>query len=265
MIKRKHETEQRRRVIRTHRIITAAGAIVVILIVVFAVKGCASYFAEKAEERRREQTEAEPTPSSAPTEIPVENPNEISQLYYSGSAIVGNSFVEGMIIYDLIEDADYFAKVGLSVNGALTESEQGGSVPIIDELKTDKKYNKIFMVFGENELGWVNADKFISQYGVLIDKVKEYQSQSKIYLLSITPITKQVSDENVDGANNERIIEYNSLIQRLAEDKGVIYADVYSAVKGADGALPEGAASDGIHFGEEYYKKCLLYIQNNLH
>lgn len=263
MIKQKHEIEQRRRKIMTHRIITAAGAAVIILIIIFAVKGCVSHMAEKSEERRQEQTEA--VPSSTPTEIPIENPNEISQMYYSHSAIVGNSFVEGMIIYDLIEGADYFAKVGLSVNDALTKSIQGGSVPVIDELKTDKKYNKIFMVFGENELGWVNADKFVSQYGALIDKAKEYQPQSKIYLLAITPITKKVSDQNIDGANNERIIEYNSLIQQLAADKGAVYADVYSAVKGADGTLPEGAASDGIHFGEEYYKKCFLYIQNNLH
>ena len=40
------------------------------------------------------------------------------------------------------------------------------------------------------------------------------------------------------------------------------WQDVYSAGVGEDGNLPDGVASDGIHFGEDYDKKCLVYIQN---
>ena len=120
------------------------------------------------------------------------------------------------------------------------------------------------MIFGENELGWANSDTFVEQYDALIDKAKSYQSTAKIYLLAITPVTKEVSDNNVDNTNNEQIVKYNELIKKLAESKGVVYADVYSAVVGEDGNLPDGVASDGIHFGEDYYKKCLVYIQNNI-
>ena len=83
-------------------------------------------------------------------------------------------------------------------------------------------------------------------------------------MLAITPVTKEVSDNNVDNTNNEQIVKYNELIKKLAESKGVVYADVYSAVFGENGNLPDGVASDGIHFGEDYYKKCLVYIQNNI-
>ena len=39
--------------------------------------------------------------------------------------------------------------------------------------------------------------------------------------------------------------------------------DIYSAVADKDGNLPAGSASDGVHFGKDYYEKCLLYIQTN--
>ena len=78
-------------------------------------------------------------------------------------------------------------------------------------------------------------------------------------MLAITPVTKEVSDNNVDNTNNEQIVKYNELIKKLAESKGVVYADVYSAVVGED-ATADGVASDGIHFGEDYYKKVLGFI-----
>ena len=67
----------------------------------------------------------------------------------------------------------------------------------------------------------------------------------------------------MDNANNDLIRQYNELIKGLATEKGVTYLDIYSAVADKDGNLPAGSASDGVHFGKDYYEKCLLYIQNN--
>lgn len=262
-IKRKHEQEQYRRRIFIHRLVFAASAAAVILVLVFAVKGLTSYISDKAGQKRAEKPAAA-SETPAPTRVVIENPNKISMNYYASSAFIGNSFVEGMIIYDLIDGTDYFTKIGLTVNDALTKCMDNSPYTVIEEINRGKRYNSLFMMFGENELGWVNPETFITQYGVIIDKAKQYQPQSKIYLLAITPVTKKVSEKNVDNTTNERIAEYNELIKKLAEDKGVVYADIHSAVKDADGVLPEGAASDGVHFGEEYYKKCLLYIQNNI-
>ena len=134
------------------------------------------------------------------------NSSNIDQNYYQNSAFIGNSFVDGMMNYSLVEGVDYFARIGLNVNDAMTKSTSTGTVPVIEELNNGKQYNKIFMIFGENELGWANSDTFVEQYGALIDKAKSYQSTAKIYLLAITPVTKEVSDNNVDNTNNEQQI-----------------------------------------------------------
>ena len=249
MIRRKRLREQRRRKFLIRRVFVFAVAIIIAALVIFAIKGCVSSVSQRAEQKRQEELAAmsTQTPTTAPAQK--SNSSDIDQNYYQNSAFIGNSFVDGMMNYSLVEGADYFARIGLNVNDAMTKSTSTGTVPVIE---------------GENELGWANSDTFVEQYGALIDKAKSYQSTAKIYLLAITPVTKEVSDNNVDNTNNEQIVKYNELIKKLAESKGVVYADVYSAVLGEDGNLPDGVASDGIHFGEDYYKKCLVYIQNNI-
>lgn len=265
-IKNKHKKEQIRRKILIHRIIVAVAVFVILAVIVFAVRGLVSAVSERNERKRQEEAAIAAQTPVAATQPPVSN--EIDQSFYTGSAFVGNSFIEGMIIYDLVEGADYFSKVGLTVDDALEADESGKSV--IDGLSDGaengqtKMYSRIFVMFGENELGWVYPDTFYTEYGKAVDKIKEYQPMSNIYLLAITPVTKAVSDKNEDNTTNERINEYNELIKKLASEKGVNYADIYSATADETGALPEGAASDGVHFGEDYYKKCLIYIQNTL-
>ena len=239
MIRRKRLREQRRRKFLIRRVFVFAVAIIIAALVIFAIKGCVSSVSQRAEQKRQEELAAmsTQTPTTAPAQK--SNSSDIDQNYYQNSAFIGNSFVDGMMNYSLVEGADYFARIGLNVNDAMTKSTSTGTVPVIEELNNGKQYNKIFMIFGENELGWANSDTFVEQYGALIDKAKSYQSTAKIYLLAITPVTKEVSDNNVDNTNNEQIVKYNELIKKLAESKGVVYADVYSAVLGEDGNLPD--------------------------
>ena len=260
-IRKKHKKEQEKRKIVIHRLIAGVAAIAVIAVVVFIVRGCAVFIGRCREVKHQEEEQTEIQATAVPN---VPDANGIEQMYFESSAFIGNSFAEGMALYALVDGADYFSRVGLNVNAALTETTANDKTVIIDKLKNDKKYSKIFMIFGENELGWINSDSFAEQYGALVDKAKEYQPQAKIYLLSITPVTKKVSEENKDNTNNESIKVYNDIIKALAESKGAEYADIYSAVADKDGNLSDEAASDGVHFGEEYYKKCLIYIQNNL-
>ena len=118
-------------------------------------------------------------------------------------------------------------------------------------------------MFGENELGWSNTQTFIDEYTRIVKKAKQYQPEATIYLLSVTPITEEVSNVGADGETNENIIKINKLIKQIASDQKVVYCNIYNACADENGVLPKGAATDGIHFGNEYYKKCLIYIQKN--
>lgn len=267
--RRKEERERKARKKRelVFKCVAAVFFAAVIFLAVFGIKSCVgAVSARRAEKEAQKQAESE-----AQTQLATETPRRseaalteggIDSVFYKNSAFIGNSFIDGLEIYDLVPNADYFARVGLNVSDAMSLSTSTGEVAVIDELDNGEKYDKIFMMFGENELGWVNRDIFSENYAELIKKAKKYQPQARIYLLAITPVTEEVSAAGENGATKDNIAEFNSLILDVAKSQNVNFADIFSAVADDKGYLPKGAATDGIHFGEEYYKKCLVYIQN---
>ena len=265
--KRKEERDNalKKKLLFLKRGLVILAGLAVIALIVFGIKSCASSVSmKKAEREAAEKAKIEAQQAAeeaAKTQTTVAINAGVNQDFYKNSAFVGNSFADGMEIYNLIDGADFFARVGLSVEDAEKLSTTTGKVSVIDELDRDKKYSKVFFMFGENELGWLDESVFIEKYEKLIEKAKRYQPNADIYLLAITPVTEAVSKKGEDGATNENVARFNKLIKQVAQDENVNFADIYSAVVNDKGCLPEDAASDGVHFNKEYYKKCLIYIQ----
>lgn len=258
--KEEREREARKKRALALRCAAAVFAAAILFLIVFGVKSCVSAINQKRAEREaQEQAEIAASATPAPV-IPTEG--NIDNSFYSGSVFIGNSFIDGMEIYKLVSGADYFSRIGLTVKDAMRLSTNWGDVSIIDELKSKTQYSKIFMMFGENELSWEDAGSFKIDYALLIEKAREYQPGAQIYLMGITPVTESVSNLNENGMTKENIGRFNELILEVAKEENVNFADLYSAVANANGYLPPEAASDGIHFDEKNYKKCLVYIQN---
>lgn len=254
----RRKAERRRKQIFKNRCIAAVFCLLLLTLMVFGIKSCVSNIARNRAEKR----EAEVTTSPSPTPTPiVKDSSGINQAYFEDSAFLGNSFIDGMVIYDLIDGADYFGKVGLNVKTAFTESTENGVVSVIEELHSTKNYKKIFLMFGENEMGWPSTQTFVDEYTKIVKKAKQYQPEATIYLLSVTPLSEEISEKGENSETNENVIKINKLIKQIANDQKVVYANIYNAVVDEDGVLPKDAATDGIHFGNEYYKKSLIYIQ----
>ncbi|MGM9612052.1 MAG: GDSL-type esterase/lipase family protein [Butyricicoccus sp.] len=181
----------------------------------------------------------------------------------SNAAILGNSYVDGFVTYNVLPDTDCFYRIGLTVRTAFTKTMLGSEIPVIDELENGKTYDRIFLMFGENELGWPNTQAFYDGYGEVIDAVRERQPEAVIFIQSILPVSAEVSAQNIDCTNNEQIVKFNGMLQELAEEKNAVYLDVSSVMTDENGCLPDDAATDGIHPGIEYYKKWAEYLKEN--
>lgn len=204
-----------------------------------------------------------PDPSSGGSDPPVKAsspPPAAQDGILSDAAILGNSFVEALNAYNLLPQTDCFGRVGLNVRTALTKPTLKGKVPVIDELK-GKTYGRVFLVFGENELGWNSVELFLESYGKLIDEVRLRQPDARIYIESIFPVSAAVSAENVEQTNNQRIDEFNAGLQRLAAEKGVGFVDGASVMRDSDGVLPADASADGVHPKASYYKRWTAFLE----
>lgn len=257
--------KKRHRRFMIRRITAVIICILILVLIIFGIRGC-----KKTNNSDAPVVTVIPgitlPPQGAVSAIPVGDVtrDDIDQSYFNNSCFVGNSVIEGMGVYELLDNADYFAKIGLNVSDASKLAMDSSNIPVIDELNnSSKSYGKIFMMFGENELSWSNIDTFKSDYAALIKKAKIYQPSAQIYLLSITPISKAVDSEPSDGVTKSAILEFNEYIKEIAEQNSAVYVDLFTALADDEGFLPEGVATDGIHFGIDYYTKCLVYIQQN--
>ena len=182
---------------------------------------------------------------------------------FDNSVFVGNSCLEGLRNSGAIPNAVFLTKVGLNVNTVYEKAALGSSVPIMEELWS-AQYKKVFLMFGENELGWRSTDIFIQSYGKIIDDIRERQPGAKIYVQSILPVSAEASARNQYNANNNRINEFNGLIEAMCKEKGVTYLNVAAALKDANGCLPSDASFDGIHPNAQYCQIWADYMRTLL-
>ena len=196
--------------------------------------------------------------SAAESVIPVE-PGD-----YSDAAFIGDSRTEALKTYGLLKGADYYTYKGLKVDTVFTEpciDVDGSKMTVMDAIGR-KQYKRIYIMLGMNELGWVSTDIFIDDYGKIIDNLKETQPGATIYVQSILPVSAKKSEID-EIYNNPRINEFNGLIQAMAEEKGVTYLPVNTAVMDETGALPAGASTDGVHPNIDYCRKWTAYLDEN--
>ena len=218
---------------------------------------------------QKENNEKKQSKNSAPAKnnsIPSKTnskPRKVSSdSYFDDAVFIGNSRTEGLRNYDGLGNATYYAAKGLMVNTALTKpviNLNGKKVTVIDALK-QKKFNKVYIMFGLNELGWSSFQTFINDYGKLIDEVKKYEPQSKIYIQSILPVSKEKSQSN-NIYTNSKINHYNEELIKLAQKKGVTYLEVNKAISDSQGNLPKEASNDGVHLNSTYCEKWCEYLK----
>ncbi len=185
--------------------------------------------------------------------------------WFRDAVFVGDSRTEGLENYDGLDGATYYAVKGLMVDTIYTKQavREGGSKVTVMQALQRRKFSKVYIMLGVNELGWSSFATFVGDYGKVVDDILKCQPGTRVYLQAILPVTAEKS--RTDGIyNNVRIENSNKAIRKLAKEKKVNYLAVDEAVKDASGALPAGATVDGIHLNSAYCKKWCEYLKAHI-
>lgn len=189
---------------------------------------------------------------------------EDEETYYKNTVFVGDSRTQGLQINAGLKSPDFFAGRGLNVKNARTEkivkNAKGNAVTVIEALK-DKKYKKVYICYGINELGWPYTNIFADEYKKTIDAIKKIQPDAEVVVQSILPVTENKSKAD-KIFNMKNIKKFNKAIKKMAEEIGAAYVDLSPAVADKKGFLPKDVTPDGVHMDREYCKRILAYIVN---
>ncbi len=116
------------------------------------------------------------------------------------------------------------------------------------------KPDKIFIMAGHNDLAntRLTLEKFKTIYNQLIDSIQISNPNSVIYLESILPVNHQMKH---DIMPSDRIIESNRIIKTLADERSLVYVDLFSLYADKNKELPIELTTDGIHLKPSSYKR----------
>lgn len=189
----------------------------------------------------------------------------VDDTYFDNAVFLGDSRMKGFIKYCGLTHLRAYAYVGLDVEKYFTYqvfSIGDEKLTASQALELDRDFDKVYIMFGTNELGWPYGDTFISKYQQVITHIKECNPDAVIYITSILPVAEFVKN-NKDYLNNDKINLFNSLLTKLALDNEVYYLDIASVIIDENGALPSDAAPDGIHLSKPIVMKCLDYMRTH--
>lgn len=220
-----------------------------------------------------------PEPSAAPEATPEPTPEPepeyagpdlaecepVEDDFFSDAAFLGNSLVDGLSRYGGMSQGSFYAATSASVvNVDMTCNsylENGDKATLVDAL-TESSYGKIYILLGINEIGF-DPDYFSQLYGALLDRIRQDEPDSDIYIMSLSPVTEACSDYS-DVFNMERIGLYNDKLYALAQEKECYYVDLCHALAGEDGYLSEADSTDGIHLKPEKYPDWAQYLRTHV-
>lgn len=186
----------------------------------------------------------------------------VEDTFFDDAAFVGDSITEGIGIYGVMDNAKVIATKGINLDSVFKDDQirtADGYKSVLSVLK-ETNPKKIYVMFGANGVGWFTKEHFAKTYTNFIANVKEQHPDSTIYLQSILPVTKDY-DKADNNITNQKIVEYNELVVKIAEEQSVNYLDVASVFRDKEGALPDDSSGDGMHFSKSYYDKWFDYLR----
>jgi hypothetical protein len=191
--------------------------------------------------------------------------DEVSDDYFDDAIFIGNSRMEGFCIYSGLENVQSYTTIGLSVSSIFKDKviRNGDKrVTIMDKLK-NVEFSKVYIMLGVNELGWIYNEVFIADYLKIIKQLKKINPDCLIYVESILPLSKEISD-NDKIYNNKKINEYNILIKNMCDENDLEYVNIKELFININGYLKEDVSNDGIHIKADKCKDWLKYLKTHI-
>lgn len=212
-----------------------------------------------------------PSSSSQPQGTPVYGQavplsGRVTSEYFDDAVFLGDSITTGLELYDILPESNIVAYTGINLENFLTNPcmDVGGSKVTILEAAKGYAPKKIYILLGANGLNVMTSERTVELYGKVVDAVKEQFPDATVYIQSIFPIEESLFATHYTGSlTNQKVEACNALLLKMAEEKGVHYLDVFSALKDATGGLPQTATSDGLHFKSDYYVKWVDYLKTH--
>ncbi len=167
--------------------------------------------------------------------------------YFADAVFIGDSRMQGVYEYAGMEEADFLAKVSMTIYNMMdTKVTTNGHNETVREALAKRRYGKIYIMVGINEMGTGDTEYFIREYQAVLEEIRTLQPDAVIVLQAIMHVTGE-KDRNDPIFNNTRINERNEALKELANGNDIFYIDVNEVYDDENGNLRQDMSADDVH------------------
>ena len=191
----------------------------------------------------------------------------VDDSYFDDAAFIGDSRTLGLHDYAGWEDrADFYCENGFSVyqwtKGAKVRFQETGRDVDLQQALAAKKYGKIYLMVGMNDLGYGNTDNFSEWLTQLLNMIEQEEPDAVIYLMGNLHISREQNGKRVE-MNNINVNEKNVAIARLADGVRTFYLDCNPLFTDDQGYLKSDLTFDGFHLYAANYPVWTDFIRSH--
>lgn len=225
----------------------------------------------QTEEESEQQSESSQSDGAQPENGQSENGQQtgsftqVPESYFDDALFIGDSRTVGLDEYGgFQESTTFFAKTSLTIYDLFEEPEKfaqlaDGTKATLEEALTERKFGKIYIMLGINELGRGTTESFFNVYADAVNRIRMLQPDAVIFIQGIMRVGEEKN--NTDAIfNNTNINGRNQAISLMADNQTIFYLEVNDAVCDENGNLISDYTFDQIHLKAKYYQLWKDYL-----
>ncbi len=188
---------------------------------------------------------------------------KVEDSYFKDALFIGDSRTVGIKEYGKLKEATYFCDTGMSIYNIYSRKVSIPDVGKVDlkKLLSTKKYGKIYIMLGINEIGYP-LDNSAKKFKEVVQYIRDAQPEAIIVIQANLHVTKEKSDSD-STFSNKRIDKYNKKLADIADGKNVYYLDANEIFDDGSGNLKASYTFDNVHIYAKYYVNWTDYLKDH--
>lgn len=176
--------------------------------------------------------------------------------YFNDAVFLGDSRTLGISDYAGLDAADFYCDSGMTIFKLLEPDgvtyQKTGDKEDLSQVLQQKKYGKIYIMLGMNELGYGNTQMYFEKYREVVEQIRVWQPEAIIYIMANLHVSQEKNNAGTEF-NNMNINDKNAASARLANGTDIFYLDANPLFTDEEGFLNAELTFDGVHLYAQHY------------
>ena len=188
---------------------------------------------------------------------------EVDESYFSDALFIGDARVDGLRLYAPFDGADYFCTTDMTLTDCLDAKVEvdGRGETTLPQLLTHRRYGKIYISLGINEMGY-NLDYLVNQFDTVYDALRQAQPDAIIYIMANLHVTRSYAEAEAIF-QSDRVDELNRRFSEYADGVNSFYIDENTVFDDSEGYLVSSYTEDETLLSRKYYKLWAEFLCRN--